>query len=847
MILFKKIRAAANLLVFLSLILFFEACTGPVWHRADIAMRRDGPEAAEQVLQARIRKNPKDAEAYYRLAQVRAKLAQDHAEAKRWRESGEKWTQAAEAFTKSEELNNRLRSIVIQRKDFYWKQNMRLGLAELKKSQFEQAAEFFNIATIISPTEALGYRLSGEAFWGLADSLESRRRFFTKLNDPSRAAILGEKAQAALQNSRIAFQNVLQHDYKDHRARRFLIKIYFDTGAFHEAIKEADTMLRLKPNDKEAMRIRAYSFDKLDRREEATKAYRALVEKEPLSEDLESFAAFNYRHGAYNNSVLLSQKSIQAGGERATNMEAIAQSRLMQQNFPQLFSTANAIIADDQWNVNALMLRQASELSLGQLDAANKTAYEYMKAVAQARLMAKKYPALLQSADDLLKADSSNVHHLRLRYIALDSLGYEEAFKARLRFLYAYTDSLRGEKDFLGMVETTNVVLGLDSTNRTAANMQIMAYDSLALPQKADQAQINLWLAIAGKAFSEKRFQQTLTRLDSVLNLDQLDHRALKMRYVSYDSLNLPQKAREAEVIYINALAGEDFTRKDYQEHLRIADELLKINNINRDAVELKINALLGLNRKEEAIQTRIRFLFSYAASLKAVESYSEVLQTANQILEIEKQNLRALKLRMDAYDLLSQNTAARSAEIEFRLALSDSLKKASDYKGVLAEADNIIAINPVHLQALEMRFNALTALELPEESKKAELKYLTQVSEKYEKEQKNRELIKTTTRILEIDRTNKQAADRKIAAHQSLGQSRLAEETKFEYWYAMAQSYFDLENYDQVHKYVDEILSVNPEHLPALKMKRAAFHSRGFIDEALAILKKIEMLSGEK
>ena len=66
-------------------------CTNSIWHRVDLARRQGDLQSAKAVITRHLQANPRDAEAFFLLGQVRADL--------------QEWQGMIEAFTACEQLD----------------------------------------------------------------------------------------------------------------------------------------------------------------------------------------------------------------------------------------------------------------------------------------------------------------------------------------------------------------------------------------------------------------------------------------------------------------------------------------------------------------------------------------------------------------------------------------------------------------------------------------------------------------------------------------------------------------------------------------------------------------------
>ena len=305
---------------------FLSGCAAGIWQEADLAKRQENPEAAIEILQNYLRSHPNSARAYYELGEIYA-------------EQG-KWQEMNAAFASCEQLDERWKREIEATRHYYFAQYMNNGLAARQQPNLPQAIQEFEMAQKIIPNSADVSRMLGDAYMESGDTL----------------------------NARLAFEQTLKLDPQNQFARRRLMMLHFLGGRDVWALNEAQSLQKELPTDETVLRVIAYSLDRLDEREAAESAYRALVNVANNPEDLASFAAFQYRGGNYEEAVTLSRQAILNGGDQASNLKAIAQVHLMRQNFPELINTANEILVSAPDDLVALQLLQTAYAARGETE-----------------------------------------------------------------------------------------------------------------------------------------------------------------------------------------------------------------------------------------------------------------------------------------------------------------------------------------------------------------------------------------------------------------------------------------------------------------------------------------------
>lgn len=310
-------------LFFFSLLL---GCAAGIWQEVDLAKRQGNPDAAIKILQNYLHSHPNSARAYYQLGEIYA--------------GQERWEDMNAAFASCEQLDERWQRETGAARQYYFARYMNSGLAAEQQQNFLQAIGDYEAALKILPENADGYQVLGRAYMETGDTLNARK----------------------------ALQKTLEIAPENRIARQRLMMLHFGGGRDEQALAEARTLQNELPGDESVLRIIAYSLDRLNEQDAAENAYRLLLIVSANPDDSESFAAFQYRRGNYEEAIELSRKAIRQGGDNISNLQAIAQVHLMRQNFPELIKTANEILEAAPDNLVALQLLQTAYAARGELE-----------------------------------------------------------------------------------------------------------------------------------------------------------------------------------------------------------------------------------------------------------------------------------------------------------------------------------------------------------------------------------------------------------------------------------------------------------------------------------------------
>ncbi len=779
------IRTGLFLLVFILL----SRCAGPVWERVDLKRRTGDPVAAERELLAHIKLHPSDAKALFLLGETRAQM--------------ENWQGMIEAFDECERFNIDWRWEIFGRKNHYWRRNFEDGLHALKSRSLLRARNLFEACTIIFSTRGRGFRLFAETSLALGDT------------------------SAAID----AFVYTLRIDDEDERARRFLMTTYFYTGQYNEAIHHADYILGRKKNDLEALRVKAYSLGLQKKRTEANQAYMQLISlpNQHIVTDLTNFAGYKYSMGLYADAARLLRQAMDYGAEKKETLEAILQTRLMQQNYVDLMRDAEDLLAVDSTSIKGLQLKQIAQLAMRKQDEATSTELAYLITMSTLRLAMKDYGEVIKNTNEVLRQDSLHIKAYELKIAALDSSDKKiEARKNEMEMLHILTDKAVEKNDYEKVIKFTSRILEINPIDLNAMNHKDKAHIALGNIKAADRTRIKYYFALADMHAQKKDYSSRLQDANYILNIESDNLDALKIKWDAEVALGNTGEALKSELAYLNALAEFQTKKKAFTKVIETTTRIIEMDSTNARSNVLKRDAHLALNQRKEAVQTELRHFETIANRLRQQEKYAELLAKVDDILMLQPENLHALELRIIAYEGLKQPARVKAAKMNYLLEKARRQSPAREFDALLATAEELLELEPRNTFGLQFRYLALRNLGRAEEAKKGEQVYLHVLAENYDQRQEWRKLQTTASALLKFNAVDSVAANFKIKSHEKLGQPEQARQTRLDYLEALCGRYAVGKRWDEIIAVTQHMLQITDDYLPALRLRKNAFYSKG-------------------
>ncbi|RMF57332.1 MAG: hypothetical protein D6748_11405 [Calditrichaeota bacterium] len=320
--------------LFLAFTLLFLNCASSTWSKIDLTIREGDTPTAIQMVETYLQTHPQDARALFTLGELYASIGE--------------WKLMREAFLRCQQVDIRYQQDVERAMESYWRRNLQTGIQQMEQHKYTEASNYFTNAIFIYPDRALSHRLKGEAAWAMKDTT----------------------------NSIEEFQQVLNINAQDTISMRYLMRIYFLRGQYEETVGMATKLLSLVPEDIEALRSLAYSYDRSDQLDFALQAYQRLLTHSREEQDVLALAALLYRKGDYQQAIEFIQRAMRMGADSLSSLRALAQCQLMMEDYQQLKQTANEILKLDSQAIYALQLLQIAYAATGDKKQVNKIAQQ---------------------------------------------------------------------------------------------------------------------------------------------------------------------------------------------------------------------------------------------------------------------------------------------------------------------------------------------------------------------------------------------------------------------------------------------------------------------------------------
>ena len=727
-----------------------------------------------------------------------------------------------EAYDECERFNIDWRWEIFGRKNYYWRRNFEDGLQALKHNSPLRARNLFEACTIIFPTRGRGFRLFAETSLALGDT------------------------SGAID----AFVYTLRIDDSDERARRFLMKTYFQTADYDKAIHHADFILGKKKNDLEALRVKAYSLGLQKKRAEANQAYMQLISlpNQNIVADLKNFAGYKYSMSLYADAARILRQAMDYGADKKATLEAILQTRLMQQNYVDLMRDAEDLLAVDSTSIKGLQLKQVAQLAMKKHEEATDTEMAYLITMSTLRLAMKDYSEVIKNTNEVLKQDSLHIKAYELKIAALDSIGRnQEARESEIEMLHILLDKASKNQEYENTIKYASRILEINPIDLNAVNHKDAAYNALGNKAAAAATRIKYYFDLAEVHARKNNYIGRLRAANYILNIEPANLAALKMKWDAYVALGNTPEALKWELAYLNALAEIESKKKEFAKVIETTKRIIEMDSTNDRSTVLKREAHLALNQRKAALATELRYFETIAHRLQQEQKYMELLAKVDDILMLQPENLHALELRVIAYEGLQQPVQAKAARTSYLLEKARRQSPARDFEGLLKTADELIALDSRNTFGLQFRYLALRNLGRTEEAVEGEKRYLHVLAENYDRAADWKKLQKTAESLLQFDAIDSVAVNFKMKAHEKLSETDKARQTQLDYFEALCNRYVAIDRQDDIIDVTQKMLEIRENYLPALRLRKDAFYAKGEWEIGEVLEKQINELMSTK
>lgn len=395
---------------------------------------------------------------------------------------------------------------------------------------------------------------------------------------------------------------------------------------------------------------------------------------------------------------------------------------------------------------------------------------------------------------------------------------------------------------------------------------------SLALEVKSVRDEFEKYRSHLAPLIASGLFDASLFELEEPAG-EQDDYGALLLRHRNLKRrMELVKKRREevGPILDLFAQSRQQFEKGEWDACLKTLKEILSLHPGNSQAQEMQRECLKRLEERRREQERRLRLnvaldaarkalaegnfeqcLHAVSNALKVEPGHTEALQLQRSALELQERRQKVERLLSEAhrnYDAQDYETclklSAEALELEsqhpdlkelHRLALEalertrklkSLLKQArehrrrQEYGATVEVAEKLLALDPHHSEALELKRSASEALE-----RQRKVEELLTAARRHYKTDDYQACYDIATEGLELDLENRELKELQQRARQALERRRLEEERRVRIAELLefAQGEMEKESFQSAVDNLVFLLEMEPGHTEALALKQRA------------------------
>lgn len=317
-------------LVFLLIAFLFVGCESTMVRQVHYYEKVGDLASASQYLEAELLRRPDNSEARYLLGKV---LFKEQA-----------FTEGRAAFDQVESQTARFSESIQYILESRYRDELQLGIDAIEAANYPQAVTHLTYATQIRPEYNPGHRMLGYA-----------------------QTQVGQLSDAAM-----AYQRAVMLEPADFESWQNLSEIAFVDADFEASREYATKALALDPQSQVAQRRLAHAHVNLREHEQATAAFKQLLNMDTGVEDVRDFAYFLYNIGSYD--LALPHLELLAEGEMASVelLKTLGDTYAGLQQFKKVVQVNERILAKEPQDRTAIGNLISAHEKLGQFDQAKE-------------------------------------------------------------------------------------------------------------------------------------------------------------------------------------------------------------------------------------------------------------------------------------------------------------------------------------------------------------------------------------------------------------------------------------------------------------------------------------------
>jgi sporulation protein YlmC with PRC-barrel domain len=548
--------------------------------------------------------------------------------------------------------------------------------------------------------------------------------------------------------------------------------------------------------------------------------------------------------------------------QAATNAAAAA---LKIGNYPEVTNQAGIALKHKPGDAVANNLMKLGNTGIATVAAMAELERKYQAATnaAQAALKRKDYPEATNQAGLALKLkpeDTVANDLMRQGQEGIATTGPMAELERNYQGAMTAGQAALGRKDYAEAIKQAGLALAAKVGDGPATKLRTDARTQLDMANnaKAQEEKYQAAMTAGQAAFGLKDYAEAIRQAEVALTVKAGDGPATKLRTDARTQLDMANNAKAQEEKYQAAMtAGQAaFGLKDYAEAIRQAEVALAIKAGDGPATKLRTDARTQLDMANNAKAQEEKYQAAMTAGQAAfgLKDYAEAIRQAEVALAIKAGDGPATKLRTDAQTQLDMANNAKAQEEKYQAAMTagQAALGRKEYAEAIKQAEVALAIKAGDGPATKLRTDARTQLDMADNAKVQEQKYLAAVTAGQAAlgRKDYAEAIKQADLALTIKAGDGPATKLRTDAQtlSDMANNAKAQEEKYQAAMTAGQAALGLKDYAEAIRQAEVALAAKAGDGPATKLRTDARTQLDMADNAKAQEQKYQaaMIAGQ-
>jgi type II secretory pathway component GspD/PulD (secretin) len=311
-----------------------------------------------------------------------------------------------------------------------------------------------------------------------------------------------------------------------------------------------------------------------------------------------------------------------------------------------------------------------------------------------------------------VEADNKRLAKLRKELAEEQEKANREKVADQVEKALDQADKLLDEEKFDEALTAVNSALQLDRTNKKALKLRDkISKEKAEYQAESVERQVDAYLDRAKEAEDNRNYDQALAAVDEALKLNSEDRKAQKLKQsLQEDKARWEERQKEERVKDLLERADDLLDQGQFDQARQEVQKALDTDAQNDDALKLRVEiAEAETEARARQVEDQVEALVDQAENQLKVQDFEAAKQSVNQALQLDNANKKANKLLQKISEEEQEAQAkARENYLESQMDKADALVDQDQYDGALAVYDQLLKQYPQNEDVREARADAL-------------------------------------------------------------------------------------------------------------------------------------------